>query len=453
MSRKKKGSTQVLGFLEEQAIKQVQKTISSGKDAEVNKILDRYGKEGLEEYLIASDLDPRPGKQSVLDPSVAKKYYMMSADKGHALGQFSMALMYLQGTHGTEKDEKTAVKLMKLSANQGCASALYNRAKWFIDGTMDQEKNPKKAYKLLGKAKKDPLMDLTGGGADIYLLLSTMRLQGNGCTKNPESAQEYLYAAERLQPGRVPKEVFDMTQLMVGLSPVSSQRESDLRWRRIKVAVRTVGRQTLNFWANLHAHNGMPFSISPSSTGDGDMVVNFRDMQEWKIRVGCIDQLPETYPAMAEPLPPLECENSKCDVDETQIKGSMKKCSECQAPYCSETCQRADWPKHKPVCNAISAQINDDNLTDHDKEYLRGMDPDKLKGLGLSHADLENFLSQPTKKCDHEEFGIPCSKNCLEERGAVTQNKRKYTLVGRKELTDADKGAASRLGLKIPTEL
>jgi len=408
MSCEKKGSTQVLGFLEEQAMKQIQKSISSGKNATINKMLEHYGKEGLEEYLLGRHLNV----QSKVDPTLAKKYYMISADKGHALGQIKMALIYFRGTHGTEKDEEMFIKLTKLSANQGCPSALYNRAEWLLNGTMAHmglETNPKKAYKLLGKAKKGPLLDIdTGLEVDIYILLAQMRLQGNGCTKNPKSALEYLHAVERLQPGKFSKEVFDMTQLIVGLSPVSCLRESDLRWRRLKVAVRSVGRQTLDFWENLHGHYGMKFSISPSSTGDGDMVVNFCEMQEWKTRVGCIDKLPETYPAMGELLPPLECNNSACDVDETQIKRSMKKCSECQAPYCSETCQRADWRKHKPVCNAISARINDD--TDQDKENP------ELKGLGLAQTEL-------------------------------------YKVLGRKELTDADKEAAYRLGFQIPNEL
>jgi hypothetical protein len=191
----------------------------------------------------------------------------------------------------------------------------------------------------------------------------------------------------------------------------------------------------------------MPFSINPSSTGDGDLAVDFHDMQEWKIKVGCLDELPETYPAMEDPLPPLEC--TQCHIEETKIKGSMKKCEECQAPYCSVECQRANWKKHKPVCDAISAQTNSD-LTDHEQEYLRGLDPKVLKDMGIPQTHLDELMSKPATNCEHDEFGIPCNRECLRKRGAVTQNKYKYTLVEGKKLNQEQKDIASRLGLNIP---
>jgi len=456
MSQENEEPTEVLGFLEEMTMNDIKKSISTagtGKETETHKILDRYGKEGLEEFLMGSKLDSQPG---LLDPSVAKKYYIRSVEKGHALGQLNMALIYVQGTHETEKDEKKAVKLMKLSANQGCASALYNKAKWLLDGTMGEEKNPKKAYKLLEKAKKDPLMYVMGDGYNILFLLSKMRLDGNGCKKNPEKAQEFLYAAEKLQPGNIPKEVFDMYQLMVAMSPISNQRESDLRWRRLKVAYDYMGKQTLGDWENLHAYYGMPFSISPSSKGDGDLVMTWQEMREWKMKVGCQDQLPETYPAMDDPLPPLECDNRTCDVDETQLEGSMKKCSECEAPYCSEKCQRADWKNHKPVCEAISLQINGDStITDSEREYIKGTDLASIKEMGLTHVLAElDARKKEARKCNHKELGTPCNKTCLVDKVAETRkNQQKFAMVGGKQLSSADKEAASRLGFKIPDEL
>merc|ERR550519_1703543 len=421
-----------------------------------NKIRDHYGMEGLEEYLIGNVLDPDHRKEAILEPSVAVKYYNQSASKGHALGLLTMALIHLKGTHGVEMDEKMAVKLMKLSASQGCASALYHRAMWLLDGTLGYEKNAQKAYKLLIKAKKDPLMDVTGEGFNIYRQLFSMRLQGTGCTKNPESAQEYLMAADRVSPGTIPARMFDMVQLVIGLSPVSSQRESDLRWRRLKVALRHIDMGPLSNRARLYAYLGLPFSVSPASTGDSDLVVDYGELQEWMMKVGCVYELPEEYPAMDDPLPLEECENGSCNVDETQLEGSMKKCSECQAPYCSEDCQRADWKQHKPTCNLISARINSNSMTDKDKEYIRGIDYDNIKEeevihhlseLGFSQSDFEKELSRTAKKCEHDES--TCPADCI----AVVQEKHKFPIVATKKLTETEKAAAVRLGFKIPNDL
>ena len=106
------------------------------------------------EYLVGSDLDPRPGQINVLGPQGAKKYYERSASKGHPMGQFALALVYLQGTHQTDKNYEIGSNLMKSSAKQGFGPALYNRARWLIDGTMGCKKDPSKAYRMLGKAKK-----------------------------------------------------------------------------------------------------------------------------------------------------------------------------------------------------------------------------------------------------------------------------------------------------------
>lgn len=35
---------------------------------------------------------------------------------------------------------------------------------------------------------------------------------------------------------------------------------------------------------------------------------------------------------------------------------SLLVCSQCQVGYCSETCQRSDWLRHKPLCQLLSVQ-------------------------------------------------------------------------------------------------
>jgi len=267
---------------------------------------------------------------------------------------------------------------------------------------------------------------------------------------NPESAQDYLNLAESIQPGKVSQEVRDMCKLLISVSGVTKQREADLRWRRLKVALRSAGPYlSLNGWAEIFSHYGLPFSITPASHGQGSVVMNREAMMSWKISVQCMEEMPETYPASGDPLPPLECDNSACDVDETRISGKMKKCSECQAPYCSEACQRADWPRHKPVCGAISAQMNSDqDLTDHDKEYMEREGIEKLRTMGISETVIDEAMGTNVRKCEHDQFGIPCSTECLAERGAVTQNKHNYFLVkGGEEPTREQMTEALRLGL------
>ena len=99
----------------------------------------------------------------------------------------------------------------------------------------------------------------------------------------------------------------------------------------MKVALRSAGpKLTLNEWAGIYSYYGLPFSVSPSSHDEGSIVMNHDEVMSWKISVQCLEEMPETYPASDDPLPPLECDNVTCHLDETQITGKIKKCSECQ---------------------------------------------------------------------------------------------------------------------------
>jgi hypothetical protein len=49
--------------------------------------------------------------------------------------------------------------------------------------------------------------------------------------------------------------------------------------------------------------------------------------------------------------------NNACNA--CDAAGSRSKCSNCKTPYCSASCQKADWPSHKALCNAICNALSD----------------------------------------------------------------------------------------------
>ena len=76
-------------------------------------------------------------------------------------------------------------------------------------------------------------------------------------------------------------------------------------------------------------------------------------------------------------------------------------------------------------------------------------------GLTKVLAELD-ARKKEARKCNHKELGIPCNKNCLVDKIAeqrVQQNQHKFALVAGKQVSSADKEAASRLGFEIPSEL
>merc|ERR1719394_1268944 len=79
---------------EKDVVTAIRRDIKMGKH---DFLKDAYGKAGLEEYLVGSHF----GRLALTDDKykeIGKKYYQRSCDKGHPLGQYAIALTYLQGS-------------------------------------------------------------------------------------------------------------------------------------------------------------------------------------------------------------------------------------------------------------------------------------------------------------------------------------------------------------------
>jgi tetratricopeptide (TPR) repeat protein len=74
-----------------------------------------------------------------------------------------------------------------------------------------------------------------------------------------------------------------------------------------------------------------------------------------------------TMTDLAELLKEIEC-------DSCQKVNPSKRCSRCRgAYYCSNECQKADWNKHKLVC-----QSRDEQITDHNNHLQRSLPPEPI---------------------------------------------------------------------------
>ncbi|KAI0717160.1 hypothetical protein C8Q76DRAFT_726803 [Earliella scabrosa] len=62
---------------------------------------------------------------------------------------------------------------------------------------------------------------------------------------------------------------------------------------------------------------------------------------------------PMSRPRGPREVYPLSASCAKCRTDQSS-QGEQKRCSACKLTrYCSTTCQRADWPRHKVACKCI----------------------------------------------------------------------------------------------------
>jgi len=433
------------GLVEKEMVMAVRRDIKRGKE---DLIKDAYGMAGLEDYLVGGQFEKLADENYY---ETGRKYYQKSCEKGHPLGQFAVALMYLQGSMGQSVDESLGVEMMSRAAKAGCGPALYNKGKWLLDGTFQQPKDAKKANKLFHRAIKDPVMaEFPQQMARTLVSLARLRMDGEGCTKSYSKALGHFRAAEEVEPSEFTKTAIKQLELLESIGGCELQREADTRNRRLKVLARAVQYQSLGNWVAMYKHCGFELSVQPGVEEAG-VSLDQGGMVEWMERAGAVQTLPEEYPGMHDPLPSLEC--TGCLVTEDTLGEKMKKCTDCQAPYCGAACQRKDWKKHKPVCEAVQGSMGDD-LTHHELELLKQDEnlAERLSKLGISMEEFDNVAST-LKECGHGESSIPCSTECLHEKGAGSMNKHGYTLVGQSVLTERQRQNARDLGHELPQEM
>lgn len=430
------------GIIEKDVVMAVRARIKRGKE---KLMVDAYGNMGLEEYLVGSEFEKL--KQDNFK-KIARKYYQKSCEKGHPLGQFAMALVYLQEVEF--KDEKLGVEGMSKAAKAGCGPALFNKGMWLMEGLYGQKEDFKKANKMFHRALKDPVIkEFKHHHARTLVGLAKLRMNGFGCMKSHSAALKHYMAAKEIDPEVVDEKVLKQLALLVSISGTELQREADNRNRRRKVMARSVQYQPLGDWVLLYKYCGFDISIQPSEA-EAQVSMDEAGLVEWMERVGAMQTLPEMYPAINEPLPPLECDRPGCDVTEETSGEAMKKCTECQAPYCGAACQRKDWPRHKPVCEAIQKSMGNE-LTDHELRILKQDKdlPEKLRKLGISMKEFDEVVSDVVE-CSHHDNSIPCGLQCFQEKGAGSQNKHGYSLVGHQSvLTDSQRRAAEEVGVDL----
>eukprot|EP00092_Neocalanus_flemingeri_P022286 GFUD01024166.1.p1 GENE.GFUD01024166.1~~GFUD01024166.1.p1 ORF type:complete len:597 (+),score=169.12 GFUD01024166.1:50-1840(+) len=440
-------TTTVAGVLEKDVVMAVRKEITRGRE---DLIKNAYGNSGLEEYLVGTQFE-KLEEETFFE--LGRKYYQKSCDKGHPLGQFAVALMHMQGSLGQSKDEELGVEMMNRAAKARCGPALYNKGRWHLEGIFGQEQDAKKANKLFHRALKDPVMkEFKQQHVGSLVSLAQLRMSGSGCSKSVSAALRHYKAAEEVDPDMVDQKVIKQLLFLESISGVEMQREADSRNRRLKVLARNIQYQSLGDWILLYKHCGFDLSVQPSKE-EIQVSLDHDGMVKWMEIAEAHQTLPEHYPAMSDPLPPLECERPGCDVTEDTSGEKMKKCTECQAPYCGVACQRKDWTRHKPVCEAIEGSIGSE-LTSHEMEILKQDEglAEKLKKMGISMEEFEE-VSSNLKECHHSNSSIPCGFECFQEKGAGSQNKHKYTLVGQSVLTESQRQLARNVGLELPQDL
>jgi len=388
---------------EKKVLMEMSKLIKKGALSKQETLIkNSYGKNGLLEYLVAELF-------VVDDAELAWDYYQKSSDEGHPMGHFKVALSYLNGEYGQLKNEEMAVKMMKKSVKGGHGPALFMQGRWILQEIMGFQKDAKKANMWLHKALKDPVLELSPyHHAATLVALAQIRSSGSGCIRNPSVALKHYQAAEEIDPDQIDQKFMKHLKYLVAFSGVEIQREADTRNRRWHHMVKNVQNQSLEDWITLYKHCGMDLDVEPSEE-EAEMFLPLQGMEEWMEKVGARSSLPEEYPAMNDTPPPLECEKPGCKVTEETIKKQMQKCTECQIPYCGADCLRADWQRHRSVCEVVSCNIVESSYSSEELLKVKRGQTEELAGMlekmGLSMGEFDTMVDftkeQESKGVDH----------------------------------------------------
>jgi len=303
---------------------------------------------------------------------LVRKYYKLSSEKEHPFGQCRLGEILLFGKYGEVKDEDTGIKLVQKAAERGCGPALTYYGEALLEGSFGLEKNPIHANKYLLKAKKDPfLSNFPKHHFTLLTTLGSMRYLGEGCLESPSGALRYYQEADKMKPGHLPQEMLSDLEAHAKSNGVEFQKEFNTRLRRLKPAlVEADMLKSLIDWVKLWNFYGLRLSKEPTAA-EAEVSMTREEVDSWMAQENITMTMLEKYPAMEEPLPPLQCSKKGCDVTEKTTGRGMKKCMMCRGPYCSLACQQSDWPRHHPHCTLVAAKI---------KQFVTTCDMEQLSG-------------------------------------------------------------------------
>jgi uncharacterized protein len=123
------------------------------------------------------------GRWMKADPKEALQWYSRSAKKGHAPGQYNLAVA-LENGEGTPVDLREALQWYKKAAAQGFAPAQYNLGLLLLRGQINKPKPSEGAKWILKAANQNDRL--------AQVALASLYAEGNGVHKDPVEAWAWL---------------------------------------------------------------------------------------------------------------------------------------------------------------------------------------------------------------------------------------------------------------------
>jgi len=126
----------------------------------------------------------------IVDEVVAARFYKLASAQGFFYAQNNLGRMYLTGLGGLERDEVKAAELFKLAAAKGNAPAQYNLGRMYEEGQGGLLKDDVEAVKLFQLAASQ-------GNASAQYALGRMYEEGRGSLERDrsEALKHYLLSA------------------------------------------------------------------------------------------------------------------------------------------------------------------------------------------------------------------------------------------------------------------